>query len=128
MIETLRSADVIHTETDALKVPPHSLQAEQAVLGGLMLLVCSVVLCPHATHEPVCEVPESPETHDHASHDAEHDLNAFAYDELVLTAYASERNSQADLLFHKVASYSSNSSALSSSSIAALRVVRSSDA
>ena len=37
MIETLRSADVIHTETDALKVPPHSLQAEQAVLGGLML-------------------------------------------------------------------------------------------
>ena len=37
MAETLRSADVIHTETDALKVPPHSLQAEQAVLGGLML-------------------------------------------------------------------------------------------
>jgi replicative DNA helicase len=37
MIETLRSADVIHAETDALKVPPHSRQAEQAVLGGLML-------------------------------------------------------------------------------------------
>jgi replicative DNA helicase len=37
MVETLRSADVIHSETDALKVPPHSLQAEQAVLGGLML-------------------------------------------------------------------------------------------
>ena len=37
MVETLRSADIIHAETDALKVPPHSLQAEQAVLGGLML-------------------------------------------------------------------------------------------
>ena len=37
MVETLRSADVIHAETDALKVPPHSQQAEQAVLGGLML-------------------------------------------------------------------------------------------
>ena len=37
MPETLRSAEHIHTETDALKVPPHSLQAEQAVLGGLML-------------------------------------------------------------------------------------------
>lgn len=37
MVESLRSADVIHAETDALKVPPHSLQAEQAVLGGLML-------------------------------------------------------------------------------------------
>ena len=37
MAESLRTADVIHSETDALKVPPHSLQAEQAVLGGLML-------------------------------------------------------------------------------------------
>ena len=37
MAETLRSAETIHAETDALKVPPHSLQAEQAVLGGLML-------------------------------------------------------------------------------------------
>ena len=37
MAETLRSADIIHAETDVLKVPPHSLQAEQAVLGGLML-------------------------------------------------------------------------------------------
>lgn len=37
MVDILRSADVIHAETDALKVPPHSLQAEQAVLGGLML-------------------------------------------------------------------------------------------
>ena len=37
MVETLRSADVFHAETDALKVPPHSRQAEQAVLGGLML-------------------------------------------------------------------------------------------
>jgi len=37
MAETLRSADIIHTDTNALKVPPHSLQAEQAVLGGLML-------------------------------------------------------------------------------------------
>jgi len=37
MVETLRSADVIHGGTEALKVPPHSLQAEQAVLGGLML-------------------------------------------------------------------------------------------
>ncbi|MGB5260460.1 MAG: replicative DNA helicase [Gammaproteobacteria bacterium] len=37
MVETLRSADVIHTDMDALKVPPHSQQAEQAVLGGLML-------------------------------------------------------------------------------------------
>jgi replicative DNA helicase len=37
MAETLRSANVIPTDTSALKVPPHSLQAEQAVLGGLML-------------------------------------------------------------------------------------------
>ncbi|MEN8106384.1 MAG: replicative DNA helicase [Pseudomonadota bacterium] len=37
MAETLRSADVIPADGDALKVPPHSRQAEQAVLGGLML-------------------------------------------------------------------------------------------
>ena len=37
MVETLLSADVLQPETDALKLPPHSLQAEQAVLGGLML-------------------------------------------------------------------------------------------
>jgi len=37
MPELLRSADVNQTEMDALKVPPHSLQAEEAVLGGLML-------------------------------------------------------------------------------------------
>ena len=37
MAETLRTADIIQSETDALKVPPHSIQAEQAVLGGLML-------------------------------------------------------------------------------------------
>jgi replicative DNA helicase len=37
MAESLRSAEPIQAETDALKVPPHSLQAEQAVLGGLML-------------------------------------------------------------------------------------------
>jgi replicative DNA helicase len=37
MAETLRSADVIATDSDTLKVPPHSLQGEQAVLGGLML-------------------------------------------------------------------------------------------
>jgi len=37
MAETLRSADIIQSGTDALKVPPHSIQAEQAVLGGLML-------------------------------------------------------------------------------------------
>ena len=37
MAESLRSADVMPADTDALKVPPHSLQAEQAVLGGLML-------------------------------------------------------------------------------------------
>ncbi|MBT8122232.1 MAG: replicative DNA helicase [Gammaproteobacteria bacterium] len=37
MVETLRSADLVQAKTDALKVPPHSLQAEQAVLGGLML-------------------------------------------------------------------------------------------
>ena len=37
MAESLRSADVLPADTDALKVPPHSLQAEQAVLGGLML-------------------------------------------------------------------------------------------
>ena len=37
MPELLRSADVNQTDMDALKVPPHSLQAEEAVLGGLML-------------------------------------------------------------------------------------------
>jgi replicative DNA helicase len=37
MAETLRTADVITADSDPLKVPPHSLQAEQAVLGGLML-------------------------------------------------------------------------------------------
>ena len=37
MAESLRSADVIRTDMDVVKVPPHSLHAEQAVLGGLML-------------------------------------------------------------------------------------------
>ena len=37
MAESLRTADIVPSGTDALKVPPHSLQAEQAVLGGLML-------------------------------------------------------------------------------------------
>jgi replicative DNA helicase len=37
MAESLRSTSVLPTDTDALKVPPHSTQAEQAVLGGLML-------------------------------------------------------------------------------------------
>ena len=37
MAELLRSTDIANSGTDALKVPPHSLQAEQAVLGGLML-------------------------------------------------------------------------------------------
>jgi replicative DNA helicase len=37
MAESLRSADVIRADTEVLKLPPHSLQAEQAVLGGLML-------------------------------------------------------------------------------------------
>jgi replicative DNA helicase len=37
MAESLRSADVVRADTEVLKVPPHSLQAEQAVLGGLML-------------------------------------------------------------------------------------------
>ncbi|MGD8875762.1 MAG: DnaB-like helicase N-terminal domain-containing protein, partial [Gammaproteobacteria bacterium] len=37
MAELLRSPDVIHSDTDGLKVPPQSIQAEQAVLGGLML-------------------------------------------------------------------------------------------
>ena len=37
MAELLRSADALHSDTESLKVPPHSLQAEQAVLGGLML-------------------------------------------------------------------------------------------
>ena len=37
MVETLRSADILHAGTESLKVPPHSVQAEQAVLGGLML-------------------------------------------------------------------------------------------
>ena len=37
MAESLRSAEVIRADTEVLKVPPHSLQAEQAVLGGLML-------------------------------------------------------------------------------------------
>jgi replicative DNA helicase len=37
MAELLRSADTVDSGTDALRVPPHSLQAEQAVLGGLML-------------------------------------------------------------------------------------------
>jgi replicative DNA helicase len=37
MVETLPFADLVQAKTDALKVPPHSLQAEQAVLGGLML-------------------------------------------------------------------------------------------
>ena len=56
------------------------LRQSRLVLGGLLLLVGSVVLCPHATHEPVCEVPEAPETHDHASHDAEHDHGHCEFD------------------------------------------------
>lgn len=37
MAESLRSAEVIHTDTDILKVPPNSIPAEQSVVGGLML-------------------------------------------------------------------------------------------
>jgi replicative DNA helicase len=37
MAESLRSAEVVRADMDVVKVPPHSLQAEQAVLGGLML-------------------------------------------------------------------------------------------
>jgi len=37
MAESLRTTDVVSSSTDRLKIPPHSLQAEQAVLGGLML-------------------------------------------------------------------------------------------
>ena len=33
----LRTGDLTDTVTDSLKVPPHSIEAEQAVLGGLML-------------------------------------------------------------------------------------------
>src|SRR5690554_5385957 len=33
----MAEARTAQTDTDALKVPPHSLEAEQAVLGGLML-------------------------------------------------------------------------------------------
>ena len=44
MAELLRSPDVIHSDMDGLKVPPQSIQAEQAVLGGLMLAVAVVGL------------------------------------------------------------------------------------
>ncbi len=37
MAESLRSADILQADSGGLKVPPHSQQAEQAVLGGLML-------------------------------------------------------------------------------------------
>jgi replicative DNA helicase len=37
MAETLRNADIHQADTSGLKLPPHSIQAEQAVLGGLML-------------------------------------------------------------------------------------------
>ena len=37
MAELLRSPDVVHSDLEGLKVPPQSLEAEQAVLGGLML-------------------------------------------------------------------------------------------
>jgi replicative DNA helicase len=37
MAESLRSADILQADSSGLKVPPHSIQAEQAVLGGLML-------------------------------------------------------------------------------------------
>ncbi|HEX5515516.1 MAG TPA: DnaB-like helicase N-terminal domain-containing protein, partial [Gammaproteobacteria bacterium] len=33
----MAEARAVQTATDALRVPPHSLEAEQAVLGGLML-------------------------------------------------------------------------------------------
>ncbi len=37
MAETLRSPEPVLAGAETLKVPPHSIQAEQAVLGGLML-------------------------------------------------------------------------------------------
>lgn len=37
MAETLRNVDIHQADTSGLKLPPHSIQAEQAVLGGLML-------------------------------------------------------------------------------------------
>ena len=37
MAESVQTAELINPATDALKVPPHSIPAEQAVLGGLML-------------------------------------------------------------------------------------------
>ncbi|BCO33224.1 replicative DNA helicase [Thiohalobacter sp. COW1] len=37
MPDTLSTADALASQTEALKVPPHSIPAEQSVLGGLML-------------------------------------------------------------------------------------------
>jgi replicative DNA helicase len=37
MPESLQAAAALDLNTEALKVPPHSIQAEQSVLGGLML-------------------------------------------------------------------------------------------
>ena len=37
MPESLQAATALDLSTEALKVPPHSIQAEQSVLGGLML-------------------------------------------------------------------------------------------
>jgi replicative DNA helicase len=37
MQDAMQSAPSVDQETAALKLPPHSLEAEQSVLGGLML-------------------------------------------------------------------------------------------
>lgn len=37
MPESLQAANAVDLNTEALKVPPHSIQAEQSVIGGLML-------------------------------------------------------------------------------------------
>lgn len=37
MVETVPSANVVDPKTAALKIPPHSIEAEQSVLGGVMI-------------------------------------------------------------------------------------------
>ncbi len=37
MQDTAHTAETVDTETASLKIPPHSIEAEQAVLGGVLL-------------------------------------------------------------------------------------------
>ena len=61
MVEPIKKSFTNDTETTALKVPPHSIEAEQAVLGGIFLdkdfsifISISIYMLPHYSFPISC--------------------------------------------------------------------------